>query len=277
MRELAGDLRWLSLNWAMVRERCDLKQAIAACARHGIPAIAPWREPLQAMGLGAAARLIRDHGLAVSGLCRAGMFPAADAAGRQAAIDDARRAIDQAAAIGAACLVVLAGGMPPGSRDLALARRQARDGIAAVLPHSRAAGVALALEPLHPMYAADRCCISTLGQANDLCAELDPDGDGGIGVAIDVYHVFWDPDLEREIARAGAAGRILAFHVCDWLVPTRDLLLDRGMMGDGVIDIPRIRACVEAAGYARCNHQPPRGSALFIPPRRLVDPRMQLP
>jgi sugar phosphate isomerase/epimerase len=250
MRELAGDLRWLSLNWATVREQWDLKQAIAGCARHGIPGIAPWREPLQAMGVGAAARRIREHGLAVSGLCRAGMFPAADAAGRQAAIDDARRAIDQAAAIGAACLVVLAGGMPPGSRDLALARRQARDGIAAVLPHARAAGVALALEPLHPMYAADRCCISTLGQANDLCAELDPDGDGGIGVAIDVYHVFWDPDLEREIARAGATGRILAFHVCDWLVPTRDLLLDRGMMGDGVIDIPRIRACVEAAGYA---------------------------
>jgi sugar phosphate isomerase/epimerase len=250
MRELAGDLRWLSLNWATVREQWDLKQAIAGCARHGIPGIAPWREPLQAMGLGAAARRIREHGLAVSGLCRAGMFPAADAAGRQAAIDDARRAIDEAAAIGAACLVVLAGGMPPGSRDLALARRQARDGIAAVLPHARAAGAALALEPLHPMYAADRCCISTLGQANDLCAELDPDGDGGLGVAIDVYHVFWDPELEREIARAGAAGRILAFHVCDWLVPTRDLLLDRGMMGDGVIDIPQIRASVEAAGYA---------------------------
>jgi sugar phosphate isomerase/epimerase len=250
MRELAGDLRWLSLNWATVRERCDLGHAIAACARHGIPAIAPWREPLQAMGIGVAARRIRDHGLAVSGLCRAGMFPAADAAGRQAAIDDTRRAIDEAAAIGARCLIVLAGGMPPDSRDLALARRQARDGIAAVLPHARAAGVPLAIEPLHPMYAADRCCINTLAQANDLCAELDPDQDGGIGVAIDVYHVFWDPELEPAIARAGAAGRILAFHVCDWLVPTRDLLLDRGMMGDGVIDLRRIRGLVEAAGYA---------------------------
>jgi sugar phosphate isomerase/epimerase len=250
MRELAGDLRWLSLNWATVREQWDLRQAIEGCARHGIPGIAPWREPLQAMGLGAAARLIRDHGLTVSGLCRAGMFPAADVAGRQAAIDDNRRAIDEAAAIGAQCLVVLAGGMPPGSKDLELARRQARDGIAAVLPHARAAGVPLAIEPLHPMYAADRCCISTLGQAIDLCAELDPDGQGGLGVAIDVYHVFWDPALEDEIARAGAAGRILAFHVCDWLVPTRDLLLDRGMMGDGVIDLPKIRASVEAAGYA---------------------------
>jgi sugar phosphate isomerase/epimerase len=249
MRELAGDLRWLSLNWATVRERWDLRQTIEGCARHGIPGIGFWREPLQELGIGAAARLIRDHGVTVSGLCRAGMFPAADAAGRQAAIDDNRRAIDEAAATGAQCLVVLAGGMPTGSKDLALARRQARDGIAAVLPHARAAGVPLAVEPLHPMYAADRCCISTLRQANDLCSELDPDGQGGLGVAIDVYHVFWDPELEHEIKRAGAAGRILAFHVCDWLVPTRDLLLDRGMMGDGVIDLPKIRASVEAAGY----------------------------
>ena len=249
MRELAGELRWLSLNWATVREQWDLKRSIEGCARHGIPGIAPWREPLQELGIGAAARLIRDHGLTVTGLCRAGMFPAADGAGRQAAIDDNRRAIDEAAAIGAQCLVVLAGGMPTGSKDLALARRQARDGIAAVLPHARAAGVPLAVEPLHPMYAADRCCISTLRQANDLCSELDPDGQGGLGVAIDVYHVFWDPELEHQIARVGAAGRILAFHVCDWLVPTRDLLLDRGMMGDGVIDLPKIRAFVEAAGY----------------------------
>jgi sugar phosphate isomerase/epimerase len=249
MRDLSGGLEWLSLNWATVREQWDLRQAIEGCARHGIPGIAPWREPVQAMGAGAAGRRIREAGLRVSGYCRAGMFPAADARGLQAAIEDSRRAIDEAAAIDAQCLVVLAGGMPPGSKDLPLARRQARGGLAAILPHARAAGVPLALEPLHPMYAADRCCISTLGQANDLCEELDPDGAGGIGVAIDVYHVFWDPGLEREIARAGAAGRILAFHVCDWLVPTRDLLLDRGMMGDGVINIPQIRGWVEAAGY----------------------------
>jgi sugar phosphate isomerase/epimerase len=250
MRDLSGGLEWLSLNWATVREQWDLRQVIEGCARHGIPGVAPWREPLQALGVGEAARLIRGHGLTVTGLCRAGMFPAADPGGVQAAIDDNRRAIDEAAAIGAECLVIVAGGMPPDSKDLPLARRQARDGLAAVLPHARAAGVPLALEPLHPMYAADRCCISTLAQANDLCDELDPAGEGGLGVAIDVYHVFWDPQLEREIARAGAAGRILAFHVCDWLVPTRDLLLDRGMMGDGVIDIPQIRARVEAAGYA---------------------------
>ena len=196
-----------------------------------------------------AGRRIRDAGLRVSGYCRAGLFPAADAAGLRAAIDETRRAVDEAAALGAECLVILGGGMPPGSKDLALARGQARDGIAAVLPHARAAGVPLAIEPLHPMYAADRCCVSTLKQANDLCDELDPYDDGGLGVAIDVYHVFWDPELEQEVKRAGAA-RIFAFHVCDWLVPTRDLLLDRGMMGDGVIDIPRIRGLVEAAGYA---------------------------
>ena len=250
MRDLSGGLEWLSLNWATVREQWDLREAIEGCARHGIPGIAPWREPLQAMGIGEAARLILDHGLTVTGLCRAGMFPTLDAAGRQAAIDEVRRAIDEAAAIAARCLVILAGGMPAGSTDLAGARAQARDGIGAVLSHARAAGVPLAIEPLHPMYAADRCCISTLKQANDLCTDLDPERAGGLGVAIDVYHVFWDPELEREIARAGAASRILAFHVCDWLVPTRDLLLDRGMMGDGVIEIPRIRGLVEAAGYA---------------------------
>jgi sugar phosphate isomerase/epimerase len=249
MRDLSRDLGHLSLNGATVRERWNLAQIVEGCARHGIPGIAPWRDQLQALGVTEGARRIRDAGLEVSGYCRGGMFPAADEAGRRAAIDDNFRAIDEAAAIGAQCLIILGGGMPPGSKDLSLARNQARDGLAAILPHARAAGVPLALEPLHPMYAADRCCISTLKQANDLCEALDPEHRGGLGIAIDVYHVFWDPELEDEIARAGAAGRILAFHVCDWLVPTKDLLLDRGMMGDGVIDIPRIRGLVEAAGY----------------------------
>jgi len=225
------------------------RPTIDGCVRHGIPGIAPWREPVHALGLDEAGRRIRDAGLRVSGYCRAGLFPAADEAGRWAAVDDTRRAIDEAAALGAECLVILGGGMPPGSKDLTLARDQARDGLAAVLPYARERAVPLAIEPLHPMYAADRCCVSTLKQANDLCDELDPSGEGGLGVAIDVYHVFWDPGLEREVARAGAAGRILAFHVCDWLVPTRDMLLDRGMMGEGVIDIRRIRGLVEAAGY----------------------------
>jgi sugar phosphate isomerase/epimerase len=249
MRDLSQDLRHLSLNGATVRARWDLGQIIEGCARHGIPGIAPWRDQLQALGVAEGARRISDAGLSVSGYCRGGMFPAADEAGLRAAIDDNLRAIDEAAAIDARCLVILGGGMPVGSKDLPLARRQARDGLAAILPHARAAGVPLAIEPLHPMYAADRCCISTLRQANDLCDELDSCGEKGLGVAIDVYHVFWDPELEREVARAGAAGRILAFHVCDWRVPTRDMLLDRGMMGDGVIDIRGIRGLVEATGY----------------------------
>ncbi|MGH2690495.1 MAG: sugar phosphate isomerase/epimerase family protein, partial [Actinomycetota bacterium] len=150
---------------------------------------------------------------------------------------------DEAAALGARCLVLVVGGLPPGSKDLAGARAQVRDGIGALLPHARAAGVPLALEPLHPMYAADRACVNTLAQANDLCDDLGE----GLGIALDVYHVWWDPDLEAQIRRSGR--RILAFHICDWLVPTTDLLLDRGMMGDGIIDLPRIRGWVEAAGY----------------------------
>jgi sugar phosphate isomerase/epimerase len=151
--------------------------------------------------------------------------------------------VDEAAALGARCVIVIGGGLPKGSRDLAGAHRQVRDGLAALLPHARAAGVPLAIEPLHPMYAADRACVNTLAHANDLCDQL---GDG-TGVAVDVYHVWWDPDLPRQLARAGK--RILTYHVCDWLVPTRDLLLDRGMPGDGIIDLQGIRAMVEAAGY----------------------------
>ena len=246
MRNLSRDTRLLSINGATLRPQWDLAQIIEGCARAQIGAVAPWRDQVARIGLERAVRLIRDAGLAVSDLCRGGMFPAADAAGRQAALDDNRRAVDEAVALGARCLVLVVGGLPPGSKDIAGARAQVRDGIAALLDYSRAAGVPLAIEPLHPMYAADRACVNTLKQANDLCDALGP----GVGVAVDVYHVWWDPELDTEIARAGRASRILAFHVCDWLVPTTDLLLDRGMMGDGVIDIRRIRERVEAAGYA---------------------------
>ena len=233
----------LSLNTVTVRERWSLADCIEGCARHGIPGISPWRDKLAEMGVALAARRIRDAGLAVTGLCRGGMFPAADAAGRRRAIEDNRRAIAEAHALGAACLVVLGGGLPPGSRDLSGAREMMRDGLHAIIGEARDAGVTLALEPLHPMTCADRSVLSTLAQALDLCDELGP----GAGVALDVYHVWWDPDLSRQVARA--QGRIAAFHVCDWLVPTTDLVFDRGMPGDGVIDIPRIRAMAEAAGY----------------------------
>lgn len=235
----------LSINLATVRQQWNLREAADACQRHGIAAIDPWRDQVAAVGLGEAVRAIKDNGLHVSGYCRGGMFPAVDAAGRQAAIDDNKRAIDEASALGAECLVLVVGGLPQGSRDLHAARQMAADGIAAVLPHARANNMPLAIEPLHPMYAADRACVNTLAQALDLCETL---GDG-VGVAIDTYHVWWDPALEAQIARAGASNKILAYHICDWLVPTRDLLLDRGMMGDGVIDLPRIGAAVERAGY----------------------------
>jgi sugar phosphate isomerase/epimerase len=238
----------LALNTATVREQWDLASAIEGCVRHGIRAIAPWRDQVARMGLENAARAMRTHGLTVTGLCRGGMFPAATAGARREAIDDNLRAIDEAVALGAQCLVLVVGGLPSGSRDLPGAREQVREGIAAILPHAKAAHVPIAIEPLHPMYAADRACINTLDQALDLCDALEPSANGALGVAVDVYHVWWDPRLEAAIARVGAA-RLLAYHICDWLVPTSDLLLDRGMMGDGVVDLPRVRSLMEAAGY----------------------------
>ncbi len=234
----------LSLNTATVREKWNLRQMIEGCARHGIRGISPWRDKLAEIGAKEAAKMIRANGLTVTGLCRGGMFPAADARGRRAAIEDNLRAIDDAAVLEAKCLVLVVGGLPQGSKDLAGAREQVRDGIGTVLDHARSSGVPLAIEALHPMYAADRACVNTIAQANDLCDELGE----GLGLAVDVYHVWWDPRLKAEIERAGDK-RLLAFHICDWLVPTSDLLLDRGMMGDGVIDIPLIRSWVEAAGY----------------------------
>ena len=239
----------LSLNTATVRERWNLAQMIEGCARHGIRGISPWRDKLDELGADEAARRIRAAGLTVTGLCRGGMFPAVDSAGRKVAIEDNLRAIEDAATIGARCLVLVVGGLPKGSRDLAGAREQVKEGIAAILPHAKKCGVPLAIEPLHPMYAADRACVNTLDQALDLCDALDPERSGILGVAVDVYHVWWDPRMERAIERAGKP-RLLAFHICDWLVPTRDLLNDRGMMGDGVIDLPRIRGWMERTGYA---------------------------
>jgi sugar phosphate isomerase/epimerase len=229
----------LSLNGATVKKQWTLHEIIEGCARHGIRGISPWRDQVAALGLSEAARRIKAHGLTVTGLCRGGFFTASNW------LDDNRRAIAEAHALGAQCLVLVVGGLLPGSKDLALSRNKIFDGIAAILPEARAAGVPLAIEPLHPMQAAERACINTLEQALDACDALGE----GIGVAVDVYHVWWDPKLEQQIKRAGKK-RLLAYHICDWLVPTRDLLNDRGMMGDGVIDLPRIRGWLEGAGYA---------------------------
>lgn len=255
MRDLSGDHRWLSLNTATVRKQGSLLDIIDACARNGIRAIDPWRDQVAAIGLDRAVRAVKDAQLELSGYCRGGMFPA-DPAHRSQARDDNRRAVDEATALGASCLVLVVGGLPqysrPGSapsRDIWGAQAQVEDGIAELLAYARTAKLPLAIEPLHPMFAADRACVNTTRQALDLCDRLDPARTGGLGVAIDVYHVWWDFELMPQIERAGH-DRILAFHVCDWLVPTTDMLNDRGMMGDGVIDIPRIRAAVEAQQFS---------------------------
>ena len=236
--------RRISLNTATVRAQWTIPECVEGCLRHGLGGITPWRDQIEACGERVAIQAIRTSGLEVSGLCRGGTFAANDANGRRTALDDNRRALELACELGASCLVLVVGGLPEGSKDIADARSQVADGIASLLDYARSAGMALAIEPLHPMYAADRACVNTLSQANDLCDALG----AGVGVAVDVYHVWWDPDIESEIVRTGA-DRLLAFHVCDWLVPTRHLLLDRGMMGDGIIDIPRLRGAVEAAGY----------------------------
>ena len=255
MRKLAGDLSLLSINTATLRKQLALPAIIEACAARGIGAVCPWRDQVHAMGLAAVARQIEESGLAVSGYCRGGFFPAADAAGLRAALEDNRKAVDEAKALGAACLVLVVGSLPgalagrPEHKDIGLARAQVLDGIAATLEYARSVGMPLAVEPLHPMQGAERACINTLEHALDICDALDPGRTGAVGVALDIYHCWWDPKLEGQIARAGAK-RLLAYHVCDWLVPTRDLLNDRGMMGDGIVELRKIRAWVEAAGYA---------------------------
>lgn len=255
MRDFSTDHRWLSLNTATVRKQWRLDRIIDECAHRDIRAISPWRDQVAAVGLDVIARRLRDTGIVLSGYCRGGFFPAPDAAGLRAALEDNRRAVDEARTLDAPCLVLVVGSLPgalqgqAAHKDIGLARQQVRDGIAATLEYARSIGMPLAIEPLHPMQAAERACINTLEQALDLCDELDPARSGALGVAVDMYHVWWDPKLHAQIARAGRE-RLLAFHVCDWLTPTRDLLNDRGMMGDGVIELKKARASIEAAGYA---------------------------
>ncbi|WP_369725472.1 sugar phosphate isomerase/epimerase family protein [Bradyrhizobium sp. LLZ17] len=255
MRDFSSDHRWLSLNTATVRKQGDLVGIIDACAKHGIRAIDPWRDQVASVGLDRAARAVRDARLELSGYCRGGMFPS-DASRRIEVRDDNRRCVDEAKALGAPCIVLVVGGLPqysrPGSeasKDIVAARGQVEEALAEMLDYAKQAKLPLAIEPLHPAYAADRACVNTTKQALDICDRLDPGRTGVLGVALDVYHIWWDPELMAQIARAGK-DRLLAFHVCDWLVPTRDILNDRGMMGDGVIDIKSARATVEAQGYA---------------------------
>lgn len=244
-------LERLSLNTATVRGG-TLLDMVDACARAGVPWIAPWRHDFERVPVEDAARAIRDAGLRVSSLCRGGFFPAASEAERRRRIDDNLLAVDEAAALGTDVLVLVCGGLPDGGRadggpvdrDLAGARRMVGDGIAAVLPYAQERGVRLGIEPLHPMFAADRSVIVTLAQANAIAERL---ASPNVGVVVDVYHVWWDPELEASIREAGR--RILGFHVNDWIVPLPDVLAGRGMMGDGVIELRRLRRAVDDVGY----------------------------
>ena len=251
MRALQGRLDLCSINTATLGHKAPIGEMIETVARFGFGGICPWRRDLIGQDVKAVSRQIRDAGLSVSGYCRSTYLPATTAEAFRANIEDNVRALDQAAILDAACFVMVVGSLPKGSRNLPAARDQVAEGTALLLEHARSVGVRLALEPLHPMYANDRSCLNTIDQALYLADALEPGTPGApnLGVAIDVYHVWWDPALAEAVARAGAARRILGFHVCDWLVPTRDFLTDRGMMGDGVIDIRIIRGMVEAAGY----------------------------
>ena len=235
----------LSINQLTTRDQWSLPEAVDGYARAGIGAMAVWWEKVREVGSEHAARVIRDAGMAVTGYCAGGMLTARDDARRRERLDDNRRMVDEAVAVGSSCLVVLGGGLDDGDRDLDGARRRSLDGLAELLPYVRDAGIVLALEPLHPMVCATRSVLCTLRQANDWCDALG--GGPEVGIAVDTYNVWWDPELESQIERS--AGRIAAYHVSDWLPDTRDLRFDRGMPGDGVIDLKRFADWMTAAGY----------------------------
>jgi sugar phosphate isomerase/epimerase len=221
-----------------------LDEAVRRYALAGVTGITVWRDALGGRDPASAGRMIRDHGLSIVSLCRGGFFPARSAENRARAMDENRRCIDEAAALGAPLIVLVCGAVP--GQSLAESRRQIADGIAGILPHAAAAGIKLAIEPLHPMYAADRSAINTIGQARAICREL---SSPWLGIAIDVYHVWWEDRLEQELAACGRENALFAFHICDWKTPVTDLLNDRGLMGEGCIPIRQIRQWVEEAGF----------------------------
>ena len=242
-----GDVRLarLSLN-QRTTAAWSLRDAIDGAVDAGLPSIGVWREPIAEAGLAVAAKWIEASGLRVSSLCRGGFFTAADPAARTAAFDENCRAIDEAAALGARTLVLVPGGLPEGSLDLVGARSRAADAVAELVPIARARGVVLGIEPMNPIYAADRGVVSTLGQALDIAEQFAADE---VGVVVDTFHVWWDPDVMGQLARA--AERIVSYQVCDWITPLpADTLLARGMMGDGHIDFVSLTKAVSAAGYA---------------------------
>ncbi|QYJ02761.1 sugar phosphate isomerase/epimerase [Nocardioides panacisoli] len=234
----------LSLNQKTVNG-WSLRRAVEGCVRHGLPALGVWREPLADVGVRDGAAMIADAGLRVSSLCRGGFFTVPAGREQERAHDDNRRALDEAASLGAPCLVLVPGGLPDGDRDLRSARSRAAEAIERLVPHALEVGVRLAIEPMHPIFAADRGVVSTLRQALDIADPMPPEA---VGIVVDTFHVWWEPGVEEQIARAG--DRVASYQVCEWITPLPpDALLSRGMMGDGHIDFAHLTRCVVAAGY----------------------------
>jgi sugar phosphate isomerase/epimerase len=242
-----SSLARFSINQMTVKQ-LSMPELVESCLALGIPGVGLWREPVQSYGLDATAKLVRDAGLAVTTLCRGGFFTAIDPRERARALDDNRAAVDEAATLGTDTLVLVSGGLPAGSKDLHGARERIADALGELGPYAAERGVRLAIEPLHPMYAADRCVVSTLAQALDLAERFPADQ---VGVTVDTYHIWWDDTAPAQIARAGAAGRIHTFQLADWTTPLPEGVLNgRGQIGDGSIDMREWRSHVEAAGYS---------------------------
>ncbi|MCF3170610.1 sugar phosphate isomerase/epimerase family protein [Streptomyces californicus] len=243
---MTDDLTRLSINQETIKQ-WSLEELAEGCAKAGIGRVGLWRAPVQAYGVERTARLLSDAGIGVTSLCRGGFFTALDPAERARALDDNRAAIDEAAALSTDTLVLVSGGLPPGSRDLHGARERVADALAELAPYAAERGVRLAIEPLHPMFASDRCVVSTLGQALDLAERFPAEQ---VGVVVDTYHLWWDDRAPADIARAGAGGRIHAFQLADWITPLpAGVLLGRGQLGDGSVDFRAFRSAVESAGY----------------------------
>ncbi|MBA4860552.1 sugar phosphate isomerase/epimerase [Streptomyces sp. PSKA54] len=240
------DLSRFSINQMTVKQ-LTLPELVSACMELGVPGVGLWREPVQEYGVEAAAKLVRDAGLTVTTLCRGGFFTAIDPGERAAALADNRAAIDEAVTLGTDTLVLVSGGLPAGSKDLHGARERIADALAVLGPYAAEQGVRLAIEPLHPMFASDRCVVSTLAQALDIAERFPAEQ---VGVTVDTYHIWWDDQAPAQIARAGAAGRIHTFQLADWTTPLPEGVLNgRGQIGDGAIDMREWRGYVEAAGY----------------------------
>jgi sugar phosphate isomerase/epimerase len=242
-----SSLARFSINQMTVKQ-LSMPELVESCLELGVPGVGLWREPVQSYGLDATAKLVRDAGLAVTTLCRGGFLTAIDPGERVRALDDNRAAVDEAATLGTDTLVLVSGGLPAGSKDLHGARERIADALGELGPYAAERGVRLAIEPLHPMYAADRCVVSTLAQALDLAERFPAEQ---VGVTVDTYHIWWDDTAPAQIARAGAGGRIHTFQLADWTTPLPEGVLNgRGQIGDGSIDMREWRGYVEAAGYS---------------------------